>query len=829
MSANYTNNLRTVMNYATRIAMVYRLGFLASEHLLFGLVSCEGSAACKLLGDSGLSRVMVKNELDRTTSKGTATSTPECTPNTNAILKLALTLSVKAGVGYVSTEHLLLALLYTPDCRACSIIRSFGIDCNELLQKVSTVVFFNRPQNKVTSVITEGDVDEESETTQVDNSPVQREKVNSTSTGKNPLEGFGVDLTLMAKRGQLDPVIGREIEIQRVISALSRRTKNSPVLVGEAGVGKSAVVEGLAQAIVNNQVPDSLAGKRIFSMNLSGVIAGAKYRGEFEERFKKTIDFLKEDKNTILFIDEIHNLVGTGATNDGMDAAEMIKPELARGELQVIGATTVDEYRKYIEADAALERRFQPITVNPPTPEQAKLILKGLRSRYEGHHKVRITDEAINAAVDLSERYITDRNLPDKAIDLIDEAAANARISATATTDELTLKKEQLEKLLAEKEYCADMGDNIQLNIVENKIMQTRAQIRVIENNRMDARASMRYSIGKDDIAKVISMMTNIPLTRIETEESQRLMQLEQVLHSRVIGQEEAVNAVSRAIRRARSNLKDPKRPNGSFIFVGPTGVGKTELSKALAEAVYGDEKALIRIDMSEYMQKHDVSKLIGAPPGFVGFEEEGQLSERVRKNPYSLVLFDEIEKAHADIFNLLLQILDDGRLTDSKGRLVDFKNTIIIMTSNIGAGECEKRSQTLGFGASTSVIDENDVVFKALKKHFRPEFLNRVDEIVPFRKLTKEECGKIVRLLLAGLEKRLKEMNVALTVDASAERAILERGYDPEYGARPLKRTIQREVEDMLSNAIITGRLKSGAHIKLYGEDQKVRFVQIN
>ena len=507
----------------------------------------------------------------------------------------------------------------------------------------------------------------------------------------------------------------------------------------------------------------------------------------------------------------------------------MIKPELARGELQVIGATTTDEYRKYIESDPALERRFQPIVVNPPTVEQAKAILRGLRHKYEAHHKVSITDEAIDAAVELSERYVTDRNLPDKAIDLIDEAAAKVRIRATAQGGELARKKEELARLIAERKYCIDVGDSIQQNIVEKQMARVKLEIEMLENNRLETRSYTRYSIGREDIATVISEWTDIPLTRIGETESQRLMNLEQVLHARVIGQEEAVSAVARAIRRARTNLKDPKRPNGSFIFVGPTGVGKTELSKALAEAVYGDENALIRIDMSEYMEKHDVSKLIGAPPGFVGFEEEGQLSEKVRKKPYSLVLFDEIEKAHADIFNLLLQILDDGRLTDSKGRTVDFKNTIIIMTSNIGASECEKRSVSLGFGAQSAVMDENDVVFKALKKHFRPEFLNRIDDIIPFRKLTKEECGKIVKLLLDGLKKRLEGMNVTLTVDVTAEDFILERGYNPEYGARPLKRTISREVEDLLSNAIIAGKLRSGDEIVIYADNEGIKFAKIN
>ena len=812
MSDNYTKNLRKAIESATAIACKYQLDILASEHLLFGLIACEGSAASSLLSEFRFSKNMLLSELERTTLKGARKVTPKPTANTNAIFQLAINISARAGVGYVSTEHLLLALLETPDCRACALIRKFGVDIEGLREKVRSVVYFNRKQVRVSSVATVGD------------EPEVEEKQEKT-----PLDGFGYDLTAMAKRGELDPVIGRDSEIERIISTLSRRLKNNPVLVGEAGVGKSAVVEGLAQAIVKNEVPDTLMGKRIFALNLSGLIAGAKYRGEFEERFKKAIDYLKQEKSTILFIDEIHNLVGAGATNDGMDAAEMIKPELARSDLQVIGATTTDEYRKYIESDPALERRFQPIQINPPTPEHAKLILRGLRAKYEAHHKVHITDEAIDAAVELSERYITDRNLPDKAIDIIDEASAKARIKLIANGSELTQKRDSLNRLMAEHEYLIDSGDNLQLTIIENQILRIKNEIKALENNRMDHISYARASIGREDVAGVISDWTNIPLTRIGVEESERLKHLEDILHARVIGQEEAVSAVSRAIRRARANLKDPKRPNGSFIFVGPTGVGKTELSKALAEAVYGDEGALVRIDMSEYMEKHDVSKLIGAPPGFVGFEEEGQLSEKVRKKPYSLVLFDEIEKAHPDVFNLLLQILDDGRLTDSKGRTVDFKNTIIIMTSNIGAGECEKRAPALGFGAQSAVIDENDAIFKALKKHFRPEFLNRIDDIIPFRKLTKEECGKIVGLLLEGLKKRLLAMNVTLTVDVSAEKVILDHGYNPEYGARPLKRTISREVEDLLSNAIIDGRIRSGDAIVLYGDESGIRFTQIN
>ncbi|MBR3864622.1 MAG: ATP-dependent Clp protease ATP-binding subunit [Clostridia bacterium] len=818
---NYTNNLKIAIGNSGKIAKRYKLSYVGTEHILYGLVSCTEGAASTILREFGFDFNTITDELKRTTQVGTFTGKPEFTPNSKSVLMGAIKVSQQAFVNYVSTEHVLYSLIQSVDNRACAILRKYGVLIENLKQRVYSVVFANREQRKLTNVIT---CDNE-----VEKKNTQNEYITDYSLEKTPLEGFGIDLTQKAVENKLDPVIGRTEEIERVVRTLSRRTKNSPVLVGEPGVGKSAVVEGLAQAIVSGEVPENLIGKRIFSLNLSGLIAGAKYRGEFEERFKKAIDFLKSDSKTILFIDEIHNLVGAGATNDGMDAAEMIKPELARGELQVIGATTVDEYRKYIENDPALERRFQPITVNPPTKTQAKAILFGLRDKYEAHHKVQITDDAINSAVELSDRYITDRNLPDKAIDLIDEAAARAKISSMEYSSELRSLDEEIRALKSEYQYVKDKGDYLKQGIIENKISRLRAQMQVIENRRYDERAYNRLVINGDDVALIISEWTGIPLTKIGEEERAKLEKLEDYLHARVIGQEEAVNAVSRAIRRTRANLSDSKKPNGSFIFVGPTGVGKTELSKALAEAVYGSENAIVRIDMSEYMEKHDVAKLIGAAPGLVGYDEEGQLTGRVRKNPYSLILLDEIEKAHPDIFNLLLQVLDDGRLTDNKGRVVDFKNTIIIMTSNVGASECSKQSASLGFGSATlPTIDQEEITLNALKKHFKPEFLNRIDDIITFRKLTKDECGKILKLLLTDLKSRIENLGITLTVDESAELVLLNHGFDPEYGARPLKRVIQREVEDLLSEEIIGNRIVKGNKVRLYGKNDEIYYDKI-
>ena len=646
----------------------------------------------------------------------------------------------------------------------------------------------------------------------------------------NPLSKFGYDLTEKAKDGKLDPVIGREKEINQIIQSLSRRTKNSPVLIGEPGVGKSAVVEGLALEIASGTVPDVLRNKTIFSLNVSGLIAGAKYRGELEERFKNAIDYVISRGDIILFIDEIHNIVGAGSTGDGnLDIAEMLKPMLARGELQTIGATTIDEYRTYIEKDPAVERRFQPIKIEAPSVENSIIILKGLKDKYEAHHNVEITDEAIKAAVTLSDRYITDRNLPDKAIDLIDEAAAKARLKYCFTPKEYSEKTAQLRKAENELEYVLSMGEDYadEKRQLLEKIDGLRDEIYKINERALDERSNSTPKITGDDVAEVVAEWTKIPVTRITSDETDKLNNLENELHDRVIGQDAAVNAVSRAIKRARTCIKDPNRPIGSFIFVGPTGVGKTELSKALADVVFGDKNSLIKIDMSEYMEKNSVAKLIGAPPGYVGYEDAGILTDKVRRKPYSVVLFDEIEKADPEIFNLMLQILDEGRLTDSKGKTVDFRNTIIILTSNVGAAITAQRSNFGFISEADKEREAKDRITEALKRKFSPEFLNRLDDIIVFHSLSREDCGKVVDVLLEKLIKRLADNGIKLKVAGSAADVIIDKGYNEVYGARPLKRAITTLIEDMLTDALIDGRIKSGDDILVYAENGKIRFVK--
>lgn len=852
----YTPSVTKAILNAKAVSKSFGVVYVGSEQILYGLILCADSQAAKLLAKYGVTKARFYAELKKEISVGY--DREGFTPNAKRVLESATYIAYDADVPYVATEHILLAILNEVDCRACAMLRRITENVDELHRETFAVV--NRTKKPRTNAPERADgrrnandgerggyVKDKYYRDGRENS-VENSAENGLASGvyKNEygkkgeenensapaddeysvLLKFGTDLTEKAERGKLDPVIGREKEIARLIQTLSRRTKNSPVLVGEAGVGKSAVVEGLAIAMASGEVPDSLEGKRIFSLDVSGLLAGASYRGEFEERFLKAIDYVKKSGNVILFIDEIHNLIGAGASGNGkMDAAEMLKPALARGELQVIGATTYDEYRKYIEKDPALERRFQPVTVGAPSEEDAIKILKGLRDKYEAHHKVRITDEAVKAAVTLSERYITDRNLPDKAIDLIDEAAARARLKASAHSRDINDKKAELERILIEREYCIREGNTRELTMLDNKASYLRAEISVMQNNKLDERAMTRPSIGSDDIAAVVSEWTNIPLTKIGREESEKLLNLENELHARVIGQNEAVAAVAKAIRRARANLKDPNRPIGSFIFAGPTGVGKTELSKALAEAVFGDENAVIRIDMSEYMDKSASSKLIGAAPGLVGYEEEGQLTGRVRKKPYSVVLFDEIEKADAEIFDLMLQILDDGRLTDNKGRTVDFKNTIIIMTTNAGAGERAQSTGAFGFGEKEADQRTDDEIARerteaALKKFFRPEFLNRVDDVIVFKSLTYDECGQIAELLLAGLKKRLAGQGITLRLDESAKRAVLEKGYDPVYGARPLRRVIRRDIEDVLSEQLISGNIRSGDEVTLYADE---------
>lgn len=784
-----------------------KLGYVGTEELLYGLLLLPNCDACKYLNTYGVNKSNYFALLQTTFSTEKKVSDYN-TPRVKGALEDAEKIAEKAGVGFVSTEHLLLALLKKRDCMASSLIRRMNIDYDGLVAAIENKVFSAK------RVFVGG---EENQT---------EEKKEEES----PLDKFGYDLTEKARQGKLDPVIGRSKEIERIIQTLSRRTKNNPVLIGESGVGKSAVVEGLALEIANGTVPSTLRDKIIFSLNLSGVLAGTKYRGEFEQRFKEAVDYVVERGDIIVFIDEIHNIMGAGATGDGsMDLAEMLKPMLARGEFQIIGATTIDEYTKYIEPDPAMERRFQPILVEAPDEETAVKILKGLRDKFEAHHDVQIRDEAIEAAVKLSERYIADRNLPDKAIDLIDEAASKARLKFSYTPHDLPEKEQKLETLIAEKEYNESIGNVEQANVTRRAIQTLRDEIERIEDSLLEARSCTTPSIGEDEVAEIVAEWTKIPITRISASESEKLANLEDDLRERVIGQDGAINSVARAIKRARANVKDPNRPIGTFIFVGPTGVGKTELSKALSEVVFGDKDSLIRLDMSEYMDKSSVSKLIGAPPGYVGYEETGVLSDKVRRKPYSVVLFDEIEKADSEIFNLMLQILDEGRLTDNKGKLINFKNTIIILTSNVGAAITTEKNDYGYVSEEKKEQDLKERIYEALKRKFSPEFLNRLDDIIVFKSLSREDCGKIVDVMLAKLRSRLAESGITLKVAQSATDLIINEGYDETYGARPLRRAIQRRIEDMLSEEIISGRIIRGDEITVYADDGKISYIRGN
>lgn len=857
MEGNKSQNLTDAVIAASEISTTNRLPYIGTEQLLAGLIYCSDSYVKRFLSGYSVDYRSYYKKLKDVMPVGGFDGRPEFTENTKYVLAVAHAVAKLSGSRFVGTEHVFLTMLCFGDSVACRILRRLGVPLDEAAERLCSGL--NVSKNDVKRLIVEYREQSAGKRSSAAYNRIERtDDKNESLRGVKPqpetrratqeaykerddlasseeennaedeLTEFGINLTDLARQGKLDPVIGRDDVIERVITALSRRTKNSPVLVGEAGVGKSAVVEGLAQAIVSGNVPDTLAGKEIFSLNLSDLIAGARYRGEFEERFKKALSVIKSDDRYILFIDEIHNIVGTGGGKEssGMDIAEMLKPALARGEFRVIGATTIDEYRRYIEKDPALERRFQQINVDPPSTDAAKMILRGLRAKFEEHHKVEITDAAIDAAVDLSDRYITDRNLPDKAIDVIDEAAAHVKIKFSGCESAMRELDKNIKTLYSQRDFFKSLGELDRMSDLTREINRDEAELRKLKKEVSAKKQGKRPSVDREDIAETVSAMTDIPVAGITAEESAKLLNLEEELGKRVIGQKQAIRAVSKALKRARADLKDPKRPNGSFIFVGPTGVGKTELAKALAQAVFGDESALIRIDMSEYPEKHDVSKLIGVAPGYVGYEEEGQLTGKVRRRPYSVVLFDEIEKAHPDIFNIFLQILDDGRLTDSKGRLVDFKNTIIIMTSNVGAKECD--FSPLDPNEPYAKDDLDIQVKKALEGRFRPEFLNRVDEIVSFRKLTEEECGKIVELLLGSLRKRLAKRQIELITDDSVDRVILSVGYDPEYGARPLRRAIQNLIEDMLSDEIIAGRIVDGDIVKLIGRNDEIEYIII-
>ena len=811
----FTSNLLKVIEKAESAAELYGSSYIGSEHIVFAMLNTPDCTACKVMEMCGVEEPAFRAYFARSIDQNS--NIKGFTPRTKHMLMQAVEIAVRMGGddALAGTEHMLYAVMSEPSCLAVKIFEALGVNVTRLAAKLEVVLH-------------EGlnDDDEGVE----ESNPFARffsvfgsgEKPRQTQRGQNKaeslggeIEKYGTNLTQKAREGKIDPVIGRKKEIDKIIQVLSRRTKNNPVLIGEPGVGKSAVVEGLAQAIVNNQVPDLLKNKIVFSLDLASMVAGSKYRGDFEERLKNAINQIKTNGNVILFIDEIHQLVGAGSTSEGnMDAANILKPMLARGELQTIGATTLEEYRKYIEKDAALERRFTPVQVDEPSVEDTVEILRGLRDKYEAHHKVVITDEAIIAAATLSDRYITDRYLPDKAIDLIDEAASRARLNSYNTPAAVKELEDKLKRLNQEKTKAAKDENYSQAQKLVEEINAVQQEINAAKKDWKGGTQTNAPSIGSNEIADIVSSWTGVPVTKLTEQESEKLLHLEDNLHKRIIGQDEAVSAVARAIRRARAGLSEPNKPIGSFIFVGPTGVGKTDLAKALAECMFGDEKLMVRLDMSEYMEKHTVSKLIGAPPGYVGYDDNngGQLTEKIRRKPYSVVLFDEIEKAHPDVFNILLQILDDGRLTDSKGRVINFKNTIIIMTSNVGASQIKKMSN-FGFRSEEDdgYVDMRENIMDALREQFKPEFLNRLDDIIIFRKLTREEQGQICEKIIEGVAQKLKVKNVSLKITPAAMDKLLEEGYSEEYGARPMKRVVQKRIEDRLSDEILAGNVLPG------------------
>ena len=786
-------------------------GYVGSEHLLLGLIREEDGVAHRVLAEFGVTDEMICSVLQRSVGKGVSGAAPSqgLTPRAKSVVELAVSEASRMGSQAIGTGHLLMGILREGGNMGLRILRTVGVDPNRMYSAIL------KKAEAAPKAATTGSA-----------SSREADKKNKT------LAEYTRDLTEAARSGKLDPVIGRDKEIQRVIQILSRRTKNNPVLIGEPGVGKTAIAEGLAERIAAGDVPEELLDKRILSLDLSGMVAGTKYRGEFEERIKNTLNEVKKDGNVILFIDELHTIVGAGSAEGAVDAANILKPALSRGEIRVVGATTLNEYRKYIEKDAALERRFQPITVGEPTPEATLEILKGLRDRYEAHHKLTITDEALDAAVQLSKRYIGDRFLPDKAIDLMDEAASQVRMAAESSSPDLKALEEKITALHREKNdaiAAQDFEKAAQLRDIEKDYQE---QVDIERENWRKSLSQNRGTVTADDIANVVAGWTGIPVTRLTEDESMRLLKLEEKLHQRVVGQDDAVTAVAKAIRRSRVGLKDPKRPIGSFLFLGPTGVGKTELCKTLAEAMFGDENAMVRIDMSEYMEKHTVSRLIGSPPGYVGHEEGGQLTEKVRRKPYSVVLFDEIEKAHEDVGNILLQILEDGVVTDSQGRKVDFKNTVIVMTSNVGARNITADAAKLGFDSKEKDEKESEdarfarireAVMADLKHTFRPEFLNRIDEIIVFRQLTQENIVEIARRMLAVTGGRMAQQGITLQADDDAVTELARDGFDPQYGARPLRRAIQSMVEDAVAEQMLEGKLKSGDTARIRLRDGKV------
>lgn len=812
----FTEKANNALNYSIESAENFGHTYVGSEHILLGLLKEGTGVAAVVLSELGINDSELENIIRTEIGVGSRTSlsTDDFTPRTKRILQMAVMQAATLGHNYVGTEHLLIAIIEESDSYAVRFLNEMGTSAKAILEKLSSTM---------------GDYEAEDVKFSQNGGVGHKPGVNSKSKTKT-LDQFGRDLTALASSGAIDPVIGREEEIQRVIQILSRRTKNNPCLIGEPGVGKTAVAEGLALKIVSRDVPEILKDKRVFSLDLTSMIAGTKYRGDFEDRIKNAIDEIKKSGNIILFIDELHTIVGAGSAEGSADAANILKPCLARGDFQVIGATTIKEYRKYIEKDAALERRFQPVMVGEPSEEETVQILKGLRDRYEAHHKVKITDEAIEEAVSLSSRYIADRFLPDKAIDLIDEAASRVRLRAYTVPDDLKGLEDKIKKLDAEKAAAVNEQDFERAAKLRDEEKSLKKELEDGKKKWQDENEKVTGEVTKEDIAYIVSNWSGIPVVQLTQEESDRLLKMESILHERIVGQNEAVSLVSRAIRRGRVGLKDPKRPTGSFIFLGPTGVGKTELCKALASAMFGDENAMIRLDMSEYMEKHTVSKLIGSPPGYVGYDEGGQLTEKVRRKPYSVLLFDEIEKAHPDVFNMLLQVLEDGVLTDSQGRKVNFKNTIIIMTSNVGARLITEKQNSLGFSADSSAEKSKerlkDMVLDELKKVFKPEFLNRVDDIVVFDKLTSNDIEAIASRMLKGIKDRLCDLNIKAEFTENAVKAIAKEGYDPVYGARPLRRAIQSKIEDKLSEKILEGDLDPKKSITCDYDEKTEKFI---
>lgn len=811
MMQRFTDDAQRVLSFAQEAALELGHDYVGTEHVLIGLTKVKNGVAAKALEELNIVTKDIFEAVEEQVGRGNKKATSiYMTPRVKNVLELAVQVANRMNHNYVGTEHILLGLLSDGGGVAVGILRAMNIRTDDIVEAIRHILGSS----------TNG------------NHSGQEGANNNGDLGE--LTDFGTDLNESAKQGKIDPVIGRDTEIQRVIQILSRRTKNNPVLIGEPGVGKTAIAEGLAQRIVNGNVPEILRNKRIISLSISSMLAGAKYRGEFEERLKKAIDEVQQHDDMIIFIDEIHTLVGAGATEGAMDAANILKPALARGEFQVIGATTLDEYKKHIEKDAALERRFQPVQVGEPNEEDALEILKGLRDRYEAFHKAKITDEALKAAVTLSSRYITDRFLPDKAIDVVDEAASKVRMKVFSAAPDVKALEDRLNTVKKEKEAAVTSQDFEKAAKLRD---EEQSLVKEIDDKKSVAKeeSEQKLVVTEDDIAAVVAQWTGIPVAKIADEESQTLLHLEEELHKRVVGQDDAVTAVAKAVRRARAGLKDPKRPIGSFLFLGPTGVGKTELARALASSLFGDESAMIRLDMSEYMEKHTVSRLVGAPPGYVGYEEGGQLTDAVRRKPYSVILLDEVEKAHADFFNILLQVLDDGRLTDSQGRTVDFRNTVIIMTSNLGAKALHKNSSELGFLApkksESSTNQSNSIDFKeakksvmdAVKRHFRPEFLNRIDEMIVFHPLTEEDLKHIVSILMSDVTKRLKERELQLEITSEAMQLLVKEGSDFTMGARPLKRAIQRLIEDPVSDLILKGDVTEGKTIKVDVKDNEI------